>query len=353
MSESPPPSRSRRTQSWWEPIFSAGQAWSPEPGDWALPDEAALRKLLTAQALKGALTNGSGRTRFKDVRFKDCDLFGRFDQIERALIFDGCQFVGCDFGLTTWDRAKFKNCEFKRCSFSQSTWIRSEFRDCTWSEIGLSGNETVLDRVFISNPEEFIRSAYTNLDKDELHKRHVSAHFQRTRLEETKATVARNLYNSHRIIGDDETFYKACKAYLTQACISRQQDRLFTFNNKDETDYQRLKAGIGLAGADLEFGLVWVFGNLNSWGGSISKPLSGLVGVYALFSILYAWVCGFDGGDALGKAFDITAIAGFTRAVAASDAGIFLYLAWLNLALSILFYTVLFSTAVSKISRTR
>ena len=268
-------------------------------------------------------------------------------------MFDRCEFEGCDFGLSTWDRAKFTSCRFRRCSFSQSTWIRSEFRRCSWAAIGLSGNETILDRVFIENPEAYVAAAYTNLDPNELASRGVKLNFQRTRLEETKATVARNLYNSHRVVGDDDTFHKACKIYLIQSCVSRIQDRTFTLNDPTTTPARRIRAFFGLAGADVEYGLVLLFGNMNNWGGSISKPLAFLLAVFLGFAVLYFIACDFDLGTALGKSFDVTTVAGYGRAVSAQDHGTFLYLAWTNLALAILFYTVFFATAVAKISRTR
>lgn len=350
----PPLLRTRRLSGWWEPTYNPDIAGEFAAGDWTLPERAAHKKVFSASALQKALSDGAVKSlKFSRIRFGTCDFSGGFDIGHRTIIFDKCEFIDCDFGLSTWKRAKFTGCTFDGCSLSQSTWINSEFRRCRWSLMGISGNETVLDHVFIDNPDAFVSSAYTRLDAAILKEKGASPRFQKTRLEETKATVARNIYNNHKIMGDEQNFYEACKTYILQSSKAKIFDHASAVLDSGATIRNKLKSTWNLIGSLIELSILFSFGASNNWGGSVARPLGGIALTFGIFAILYGSLYEVSPSEAIERAFDITMIAGFTRSVTASDSGSILYASWLNLISAILFYTVFFATVVAKISRTR
>lgn len=345
--------RTRRITAWWEPTFSPDKACDFTAGDWSLPELAANIKLFRGEDLAHRISANEIKPKFKGIRFSNCDFTGAFQIGYRTIVFDKCEFIACDFGTSTWTRAKFTGCNFDQCSLSQSSWIKSEFRRCRWSNIGMSGNATDFDQVFIENPRSFLAAAYTRLDPKILREKGKSPSFQAARLEETKATVARNIYNNHKGVGDENTFYDACRGYIIQSCRANIYDKLYTVCNRKSSATTRLISAFGALGAIAELSILWIFGTCNAWGRSVSRPLGGLLVTFGGFAIGYGWITGLGLAASLGRAIDVTTIAGFTRSVTPADSGALLWASWVNLIIAIMFYTVFFATVVAKISRNR
>ena len=351
MTASSAPDRTRRVKAWWEPTHAPELVNRLRYGNWALPENAAHEKLFTPRDFRSqAGARSSARSYFK-ARFTSCDFSGRFDQDAAGISFTKCDFENCDFGTSTWGRVKFRECSFKRCSFSQSTWRGAEFRECHWEEIGFSGNETILHSVFISNPQMFIDAGYTNLDERVLTDRGVTRVFQLDRLQETKSTVARNIFNSHKTTGDDATFYKAFSTYSKQYGSFLQSSSLSNLRNAK--GWRKIGHLPQVAISVAERRLNNAFGWITLWGSSATRPLLCLCGELVVFSSLYKLCFELSAYEAFTNAFDITSIAGYTRAVTMGVTAYFFFAAALNLVTAILFYSAFFSVAFNKISRVR
>src|SRR5204863_9715524 len=95
----------------------------------------------------------------------------------------------------------------------------------------------------------------------------------------------------HKAVGDEQTFHAACKAYVIQSCRAKQFDHSYVLKDRSRPIGQRALACCYLAGADLEHAILRVFGAVNNWGGSVSKPLLGLGATFLSFAGLYVLVC--------------------------------------------------------------
>lgn len=178
-----------RRNNFWEPIFSTEELKPFAAFDWSIENITGIR-LLTCSA-DGLKKQQSFKplSVIKNFKFSECDFLGEFDLPK--LTFKECSFEVCDLGRSTWRNVKFQNCTFHRCSLTQSTLDSCQFIDCRWFEIGLSGNETHIRECLITNPGEFVRSGYTNLDAEVLAKNKKEASYQTMRLEQSKLKVAR------------------------------------------------------------------------------------------------------------------------------------------------------------------
>lgn len=343
--------RSRR-RNYWEAIYSPDLADKLTAGDWRLPELGANQKVFDSKDLKELVASREVKLDFARIRFVDCDFTGFFTEFGRAIVFKDCQFQRCDFGSSTWERAKFTACTMRQCSITQSSWTDCEFRRCTWTDISMAGNETALTRVYVDNPEAFIDAAYTNLDPDELKRRNVDPAFQRTRLEETKATVARSLYQSHREVGDDITFHKVCKVFTLQGIKARRTSLQFDRANHAKRLGRFLLSAKSVI-TFVELQLTRAFGAANSWGLSLARPLGMLILTFLAFWIINRVTLDSSWTSAGLRAFDVTSVAGYTKAVSGGSPVGAQLLAAINLAIALFAYTVFFSTAVAKVSRFR
>ena len=343
------PARGRRTRSYWEPIYEPNCKEAFPNARWAdAQKHGASARTLAAGDLEAELQQGIA-TRFSGVAFKNCDFFGHFDKIDRTLIFEQCEFDFCDFGLSTWRRAKFTNCRFRHSSLTQCTLIECEFRKCTWESIGLSGNETRFERTYVDNPCALVDSKFLNLHVKSLGMSKANRGREIVRHWETKSTVARQLYNDLKFVGDERAFYEACRCFLL--CSAKHSLWNSRYPGKDADGRDRRASLMGLAAASLELTLFHLFGILNKWGASVSRPLMALVAVFAIFVLIYWTGYGIGFAGSVAKSFEITSVAGYTPNPNAPR--LLRLTEWLNLVLAIIAYTVFFATAVAKIARVR
>lgn len=233
-----------------------------------------------------------------------------------------------------------------------SHFIECEFRGCKWKNIGLSGNSTNIERCLITNPEKFIRAGYTNTDASDLKRNNKTLTVQLCALEETKSTVSRNIYNSHKITGDDDSFYRSCKIYTLQSIRSKihrvpkfptKWADIATEQIKRKTRYFYL----------FEYIIMYTFGQCNRWGSSASLPLVLLALNWLAFSVVYFLGLEYSLVESISKSFEISSIAGYTKGATSTDFGAERTLEWLNLSISIILYTIFFATTTTKVSRVR
>lgn len=175
----------RRSRCWWEPMYSGPAEVALSIYDWNFETATGARgALLDAEHMSTQCSPGYVY-KIADAVFDKCDFQGIFTHTP-SILFDKCRFVGCDFAFSTWLRVTFRNCEFQRCSISLTTFTECEFRDCIWERIGFSGNRTLLERSFITNPSLLIAAGYSGVDPQRAGEREHAA-YQRYRLEGTKA----------------------------------------------------------------------------------------------------------------------------------------------------------------------
>lgn len=341
--------RARRTRSYWEPIYEPKLVDKFPVADWiAAKEQGSTNKTLIAENLKDQMRDLKGAN-FKGIKFTKCDFFGKFSEIENTLVFKDCEFESCDFGLSTWRRAKFSGCTFRRCSLTQSTWLDCEFRDCHWEDIGLSGNETILDGTYISNPEKIVSSTYLNLDEDVLSKAGKTRNEQILRCCETKSVVSRNIYNQNKLNGDEEAFYEACRVYARSNLQYSYAIQIIKIKDKEGVVAKR--NWVKIIYAFLEMYLIEIIALVNGWGARILRPLFVMIGIWIIFSITYIWSGGTVSAS-LFKSLDITLVAGYTRAVS-TDVSKTTILECVHLFVSIFVYTIFFGTIVARISKVR
>jgi hypothetical protein len=209
----------------------------------------------------------------------------------------------------------------------------------------------VLEGVYISNPASFIAAAFTNTDPVILKEKKVSAKFQLYRLEDTKATVARSIFNNHKTVGDDATFYEALSTYIKQ--YSKSMAVSAKYEMSTSSGGKSFKHMIRYAAAVAEGCVNKTFGRLTNWGSSAITPLVCLFSSFVFYCGVYRVFFVKDIKSAAAVSFDVTTIAGFTRSVTADVNGYFYLATCANLVCSILFYSAFFSVAINKISRLR
>lgn len=340
--------RTRRTKSFWEPIFDPLETDNFPSCNWDFQHNGGPKHMtLCAEQLDGS------STKFDKITFENCDFSGEFDFSPREIVFKNCIFDRCDFGLSTWIGAKFRDCSFVLSSFTQTKWRACEFRSCKWDRIGISGNETEFLNTLITNPEEFISSAYTNTDYKALSSAKTTKFYQRMRLEVTKSTVARGLSRDYQAFGDEKTFYNSVKVSTIQSIKAKIFECLFEATQGKSLS-QRALGFVGLPMAASEWLILQLIGFVNAWGASVARP--SLIGALIVlsFASLYYWLgMPSDYGGALIKSIEVTLLIGYTNHSSGAISACNHYLVLLNMIVGLLWYVVIIPTLVNRVSRVR
>ena len=343
--------RKRRLTCWWEPTYNPSLVGAMISDDWGENSKGPTRHFIEGENLASVIAQNGGRA-FEGYTFCECDFQGFFTSTSQ-IVFKTCNFINCDFGLTTWINVKFSNCEFRQTSFGMTVFNSCEFRDCEWEQIGLSPNELVLDNTFINNPTKFIRSGYTNLDRDVLKEKRKTWAEQTSKLETTKATVARQLLKNMGSTGDERSYYEAVKIFETQQAKGRLYSALYDIVRKQQRTLWRLLAFAASAYWLLEIIILRTIGTLNAWGASVAKPIVILVSAAYIYYWIYFY-CGSSIPTAtpFQRTLDIAMLAGFGN-YSTETRLITRIIQNTQLVLSTLLYTVTFSTILSRFSRVR
>ncbi len=340
----------RRSSSWWEPIYKPGLSGRLELCDWTFRNSTGPQQsYLPAELLKPHLTEGEVY-KLENLTFAECDIQGIFDH-KPSLLFINCRFHGCDFAFSEWNRATFRDCEFRDCSLSIASFKECEFRGCAWYRIGFSGNKTDIFRTLVTNPDDLVRAGYSAAAPDKKsERRHVA--YQRYRLEGTKAHLARNLLYSHQLVGDDETYYRTAKLHDIQQTKARISAALYTIRHSE--NWIGSLSGLSALFWVMELLLLLLVGFINAWGSRLLQPLLLLVASLGVYGIIYAHLPGsFAITDPWQKAFDICSLAGYTNQSTLTQPVHLRVVEGSQLIVSIFLYTIFFSTAVARFSRTR
>lgn len=347
MSEMPKRIGSRRKECWWEPIYDPTLHGNLASSDWNFINNTGPKKaFLPADSLNAKKQIGEAH-RLAKLTFEKCDFQGEFSH-QPTLIFDKCRFFKCDFAYSSWKYTTFRNCEFVDCSIALARFKECEFRDCSWKSMGFAGHKTVVNRTFITNPKELINAGYSAPDpKKKTDRKHIS--YQAYRLESTKAHLARSILYSHKVVGDDATYYETAKLHDLQQAKARIKESNFYLRHGSNC-LKRITALNSVYWA-LEWFLLFCIGKINGWGSRLSQPLILLLFSLILFSIIYSQL--FYITHPWQKSFDIAALAGYTNQSNADQPLDVRFFEGFQLVWSILLYTIFFSTAVARFSRVR
>lgn len=342
-----PPSRTRRAHCYWEPIYDPSLVGKLKGRDWNFGTDTGPTKSYFDLAGIKPFVEGGGSRVFKNIRFSECDFQG-ISSNDSQVVFDKCEFLNCDLSLSTFINFKFSKCIFRGSSFGQTTFRDVEFRDCAWERMAVSSNETVLENVFISNPSDFNKSLWTQLDKQILPKK-VSKINQWHRHELTKSTIARMLLNNHRELGDDRTFYESVRVFEIQQSYAKFCRAVFNTINKARPAslWYFLVAIFWIA----ELCLLRIFGMLNAWGASALRPLIALIALFIAGGLYYSNIKSIS--LPFQASFDVTTVAGYTKAVSADASASLQATFSAHLLIALVFYTVFFATIVARLSRVR
>ncbi len=303
--------RSRRRKCFWEETYDPSLVGALTDGNWNFEfDIGPTKRFFTGEALKTYLDGGGSRV-FKHLIFTDCDFQGHFDR-EYRIVFDNCKFRNCDLSLSTWENVKFSSCKFEIVSFGQAIVKDCEFRSCEWKKISISPNGRKLFSTYFSNPSEFIGAASTNLDLEVLERQGVDPNVQRLRLENTKGTVARRILKMLQEEGEEDAFYDSVTTFLLQNATSEMATRLLRRLTAAGKLEKILLTGQWFAWL-LEREVVRIFGAINRWGASVTRPIGCMIVSYLVFALIYnLWAASSISASPMQKSFDISILAGFS-----------------------------------------
>lgn len=339
--------KSRRAENYWEPIYTEEEL--PIFKDFDVNDTkhntGSKHQTCDVELLVEKLKV------LKKHDFTECDFHGVIRS--EKFTFSECKFIKSDLGRTTWKNVKFSNCQFLDSTLTQATFENCQFIKCTWKAIGVSGNETIFNNCQFDNPDEFINSAYTNLDPklDSKFQGTQSVSYRFMRLEQTKLKVARSVLKNIENAGDDESYYKALKTYLNQS-ISYREAKIKNSLNKEGRGFGAFINRGQLLLLQMERVILNVSGYINNWGESLIKPaLLGLIIVF-IFSLLY-WAVGSSDTfvDGLIAGFDVTTLVGYTKHSQIGSKNDYLYL--INVFLGLWWYAIFIPTVINRISKVR
>lgn len=342
------PPRNRRTKNYWEPFYAPDITMSFDEHTWEFDkDKGPVHSIFNDDSLKKVHTRSSP-LKLIQINFNTCDFYGKFDN---QIIFEECDFLKCDFGLSTFNKCKFNKCTFRRTSFTQATFYDCEFRDCDFNEIGISGNETILEKTLFTNPSKFINAAFTNT-KQLPYK--VNPLRQRLRLQESKSTLSRVILNNLTSEGSEEAFYDAIKVNTLQNSKAKLAKTLINIldNSGSLSGIIKLPFFVVRGTAHLvELAVYSAIGEINNWGSSTIRPLTiGTILVF-IFSLIYWHIYKIDFLQSIKTSIELMMVFGYTNHVKPNDINSLSMLYLINTLIGIIWYIITAPTIINKITR--
>lgn len=346
--------RRKRRESYWDPLFNPSFKGTNDRFDWNTKNVTGVQySLCEAESLIDIMSSKlTSRWSMKNFKFSNCDFQGNFTTMD--LSFTGCEFINTDLGYSNWKNIKFSRCKFIRTSLTLATFEQCQFIDCSWEEIGISGTETKLFDTTISNPWDFVLSAYTNTDKDVL-KQHGNTNpaHQIMRLEETKVKLSRAILSSSERNSDDLVYYEAVKTYLTQSLHSRRVRAAYDRDTTKSTA-TKLKSIWIIALLDTESTILKLSGSINAWGYSLARPALVGFALICIFALIY-FLTGISSTAKLAAmtSFDVTLLVGYTKHASEQSTWPAQIVYGVNALLGLWWYAIFVPTVINRISRVR
>ncbi|MFD1949494.1 pentapeptide repeat-containing protein [Sphingomonas arantia] len=337
----------RRRDCWWEPIYSPDVTINKEAYDWnATRDSGPSNRFISGSSLNSQITPGDTYS-VKGKTFTNCDFQGDFTPVP-LVMFDQCHFVNCDFAYSRWKDAHFRRCTFSGSSLSLASFSRCDFRDCDWQSMGVS-SRIDLTHTFISNPSILIDSSVSNRNSNDKTLRHRLNQWYR--LKGTRAHFLRGVMISHQTTGDERTYYHTVKLHELRRSTERLSYDLFQIYSQSYTQKAVFLAKLLLH--LVNYVILRVFGWLNGWGESVSRPYLALVTCFVFFAEVYKHFPSKNfNGHSWQKSFDISLLVGFTNQSEVVGSTLSL-IQNVHVIIAISIYSVFFATLISKLSRAR
>ena len=344
----------KRRKNYWEPVYRPELIEKDYPEfNWDFTNTAGPKSCICNGELLEQKIKVSESFVVKNQNFINCDFTGTFGDTRLSL--KSCRFTNCDFGRSAWVNVKFSDCVFEKCSLSTASFSEIQFLRCEWSDIGMSHEEMRLQNVMISNPAEFINSAYTNRDKDELAPYGKTVDYQVYRLEQTKSKIGRKILSNLEKTGDDDAFYAAVEACAKQIFAAKIIEATYKLGSlKRRLSIDAIRWSLLFSLYHIELGIVSLSGRINGWGGRIGRAV--LCGVFLIvFFAIYFYGLGFfkDFPRALLAALEITLLVGYTKYTSTGTPWLEQLAYSINMVLGIWWYAVFVPTLINRISRVR
>lgn len=336
----------KRQNAYWDSIYKKGNP--QQEHDWDFRNNVGPQDLLfmprpLLQAVQG---RSSKRYSVKEINFNSCDFFGDFSSIE--IVFTKCRFSFVDFGGSVFKSAKFSECVFDACSLTLTEFHGCQFYGCTWNKITISGTETKFTETLITNPDKFIKAAYTNTDKGVLDRFGKSVSYQLMRLGNTKTKIARSIFVNSDSYGDEDAYYVGLKTYINTSTLSKVRECFYNARHGKNIISNAAK----LIAHFLEYTIVNISASINSWGRSIVRPSFIGLAVMTGFGVYYG--CGLEQPNILKglmQGFDITFLVGYTKH-ASTESPIERQAVYaLNAFIGLWWYAILVPTVINRLSR--
>lgn len=349
-----PLSNYKRRRNYWEPVYKPESVSKKYPiFNWDFTNTAGPKSCTCeAETLEKKISRTESYV-IGEQNFVNCDFSGVFGNIR--LSFKSCRFEDCDFGRSNWINVKFSDCIFEKCSFSTASFSDVQFLRCQWLDIGMSHEEMRLQDVMVSNPAEFINSAYTNRDKDELALHGKTVEYQVYRLEQTKSKIGRKVLANLEKTGDDDVFYAAVEACAKQIFAAKIIEAKYKRRSlKNYFSIDAIKWSLLFFLYQVELGIVSLSGRINGWGGRIGRAV--LCGLFLIaFFAIYFYSLGFftDFSSSLLAALEITLLVGYTKYTTTGTPWLQQLAYSINMVLGIWWYAVFVPTMINRISRVR
>jgi hypothetical protein len=344
----------KRQKNYWEPVYAPSVSSKPFiEFDWNTVNYPSIKKALCKAEKLSLKIPQYKRYKIESIGFDACDFEGDFSFTK--LSFIECRFINCDFSSSIWHEAKFSACHFENTSLSTAKFTDCQLNECTWKDIGISSHEMHISGTRITNPHEFIQSAYTNTDASVLSQFGTSPNYQRYRLEGTKAKVARTLLTSIQDHGDDDAFFDGVKAYITQNLMAKIAGRKY-FRQQASSILQwawMKNAAVEFA-LRLELAIVSLSGWINGWGGKLGRALVAGIALVLTFWAFYGLSGLVPGAAQSGlAAIEITLLVGYTKYASLKDCLTTQIAFAMNMVFGLWWYTVFVPTIVNRVSRSK
>lgn len=336
----------QRSTNFWEPIYDPNEkeyklcAIPPEDFD-HIP--AIDRYVINWEYL-------STKTFLEDKTFTRIDFIGNIDGDKLTKTFRNCQFVLCSFRSSEIKNIKFSNCNFDRTTFSLARFINCEFRNCQFHNIGISGNATQLENIYI-DPEELLKNLYLCKDKDLLKERKTNIQFQKMMQMKTKSVIARKILTMKPVKADIDMLIRAIRSSRKYETKSKLAESLY--NLKTQNFIQKWKHLLNFVYYILELPVLCFFGWLSGWGQKAGKTvLFGICGIF-LFALFYAFI-GYPkstNSDSLMKSIEYTLLFGYTKYPFVNNNRLTNTVVLINAIFGMLWYASLIPIIINKLGK--
>jgi hypothetical protein len=265
----------QRYKNYWEPIYNPSinqfNIWNPD--EKVLEQTTGIKEV----SFNIEICKTLQLKRLTDKTFENIDFKGELDGGQRKFTFKNCRFNYCSFRETIFINIKFTNCKFNHTSFTFGKFVNCEFRDCSFTKIGISGNATYLENIYV-NPIAFLRDFYLMKDKSVLKENNSNLLLQWFMLEKTRSNIARKLAEMQSIRRNIDFHINSIKTSRKYEILSWLKKSIY-FLIKGSF-FQKAQNLINLIYYALEYPTMMFFGWLSGWGNKIGKTL--MIGLISL-----------------------------------------------------------------------